>query len=764
MAIATKMTEVQNGITFGYSDTCNTLFGNGDWTASELARFSWCRWNDRYTNCVSATTIDTGSWQGAAVCNLLSYFQNNGGDLKTKYVDDRIPTQQPYAFNILMYGRDGDLCLNSSNAANYRVVTSCSDFQKLYVQVDEYKSSAYTRNVQHPTTRSIDVNRLLWSSEGVYNTDNNQYTSYITVWTVLVLDENTFFVTRGMGFPNREPCIYDGSFGSAQQNFRPSNSIDLDNTPTDDKWKYSSTQITTYDETKYLLRWYKNGLTGIDEDIWTAQDQYGCWDVDNEVSVIMHGSWGNYQYTYALRSEDAVKNAIAYTGLRWKYRIGDTTHIYTPIIDDEGFITGYSTDPDAETKLNDIIDVTGNNISPFPPSPPGPAPGPYDDDPWNGVSFSGVSVGGAGAFAKCYYMTSTELANLRTWMSGVGVPEGFDPMAQIIGLSQVPVALSGDAPNETVKFINSSAVYDPGVTSRVVDSGVTTEQAMGTPIKYSLGSVDISRRMQERGEPYLDYDSQVELYLPLIGVFSLDTQAVMGRTIEAEAILDPISGTLAAYAWVSKDGQKLPIAYGSTTIGVDLPITAQQYSVAKAALKQANAQLATALLSSALTMIASASASGKASQSGGRTGVSAPSGIQQASNNSFSQAAGIAASQTMVSQTGNVFGTFMDWGRTIRQLSYGNNTAIAGSFGGSSAQWSYPFQAYVKIIRPRFVKPDNYAHTQGVPCVQAKKIKNCTGFIQCIGVDVINIAGATDLERQAIQAALSSGIYAGGGQ
>ena len=103
MAIATKMTEVQNGITFGYSDTCNTLFGNGDWTASELARFSWCRWNDRYTNCVSATTIDTGSWQGAAVCNLLSYFQNNGGDLKTKYVDDRIPTQQPYAFNILMY-------------------------------------------------------------------------------------------------------------------------------------------------------------------------------------------------------------------------------------------------------------------------------------------------------------------------------------------------------------------------------------------------------------------------------------------------------------------------------------------------------------------------------------------------------------------------------------------------------------------------------------------------------------------------------------
>lgn len=455
------------------------------------------------------------------------------------------------------------------------------------------------------------------------------------------------------------------------------------------------------------------------------------------------------------------KNGIltwqSWCGLLFKY--DDTT--YKPIIEN-GVIVGYSSDMFTPSEFDTMTNVTGNNISPTPPTP-GPTPGPYDDDPWHGVSFSGVGVGGAGAFAKCYYMTSTELANLRTWMSGVGVPEGFDPMAQIIGLSQVPVALSGDAP-ETVTFINSSAVYDPGVTSRVVDSGVSTQQAMGTPIKYSLGSVDISRRMQERGEPYLDYDCQVELYLPLVGVFSLDTQAVMGRSIEAEAILDPISGTLAAYAWVSKDGQKLPVAYGSTTIGVDLPISAQQYSVAKAALKQANAQLGTALLSSALTMIASASASGKASQGGARSGVSASSGIQQASNNSFSQAAGIAASQTMVSQTGNVFGTFMDWGRTIRQLSYGNNTAIAGSFGGSAAQWSYPFQAYVKIIRPRFVKPNNYAHTQGVPCVQAKKIKNCSGFIQCIGVDVINIAGATDLERQAIQSALSSGIYAGGGQ
>lgn len=754
------MTEVQNGITFGYSDKCDVLFSQGNWKASELARFSWCRWEDKYMDCIGVTTVDVSQRQGAATTGLLSYFQNNGGDLKTKYVDGRI-TGKPYAFNIMMYGRNGDLYLNSSNATNYRVVTSCSDFQKLYVKVNAYNQGSNI-NVQHPTARTVKRNSLTWLAEGVYNTDNDGYTQWITVWTVVVFDEDTFFVTRGMAFPNRSPGLDDGSLGSAQNNIRPSNLLDLDNTPANDAWYYNYGDIKTYDGSKHLIRWCKNGISNIGDTTWNAADQFGCWDIDDDISVFVYGAWGTYRYTYYLRTEDAVKNAIAYTGLRWRYANGDTEHIYIPIIDGDGYITGWSTDPDAVTKLNDIIDVTGNNISPLPPIPPGPPPS-YDDDPWSGASFSGVSVGGIGAFARCYYMTSTELQNLRSWMGSINVPEGFDPMAQIIGLSQVPVALSGDDA-ENIKFINSSAVYDPGVTTRVVDSGVASQYSMGLPKKFSLGSIDISRRMQERGEPYLDYSCQIELYLPLIGMFSLDTQTVMGRTIEAEAVLDPVSGTLAAYAWVSKDGQKLPIAYGSTTIGVDLPITAQQYSVAKAALKQANAQLATSLLSSALTMVASASASGKAAAYGnGRA--TAASGMRNAREgfNSFTNAASIAASQTMVSQTGSVFGSFMDWGRSIRQLSYGNNTAISGSFGGSTAQWSYPFTAYVKIIRPRFEKPSNYAHTQGVPCVQTKTVGSCTGFIQCVGVDVSGITRATDIERQAIQAALTNGVYAGVG-
>ena len=483
-------------------------------------------------------------------------------------------------------------------------------------------------------------------------------------------------------------------------------------------------------------------------------------DIDNEdikffASFILYGS---YYWHCSVRY--SVEYAILMCACYGMYFEWNGTPLKPIIINGE--VTGYTDDMTVESDIDNWTDISGHNISPTPPPPVPPGPG-YDDDPWSGVSFSGVGLGGGGAFARCYYMTSTELANLRSWMCGINVPEGFNPMLQIIGLSQVPVALSGDAP-ETVQFINSSAVYDPGVTSRIVDSNVSTQYSMGGPIKYSLGSVDIVRRMQERGEPYLDYSCQIELYLPLIGMFSLDTQAVMGRTIEAEAILDPISGTLPAYAWVSKDGQKLPVAYGSTTISVDLPVTAQQYSVSKAALKQANAQLGTSILSSVATLVAAAVGAGKAEGSKSRVSGGASSMQGARGMNSYAQASSIAASQAAISQTGNIVGDFMQWGRTIKQLQYGNNTAISGSFGGSVAQWSYPFQAYVKINRPRYEKPENYAHTQGVPCVQKKRIGDCTGFIQCIGVDVDNhIEGATDLERQAIQAALSSGIYAGGG-
>lgn len=303
-----------------------------------------------------------------------------------------------------------------------------------------------------------------------------------------------------------------------------------------------------------------------------------------------------FQVNNYFRDVENCKKFFALAGLHFK-----ADKIYKPVIEG-GYVTGFTDVLDTPSDLDNWDGKTKHTV---PPSPPSPTPS--GDDPWHGIDFGGNS-GGGGAFAKFYYMTSTELANLRSWMNSNSVPEGFNPMAQIIGLSQVPVAISGSAP-ENVMFVNSSAVYGEGQ-DRVVDSGVATQRGLGNTIIYNLGSVEIPRRMQQRGEPYLDYSCAVELYLPFCGIFSLDTQAVMGRTITAQLVLDPTSGSVTGYAWVENGGEKLPVAYGSGQVGVDLPISAQQYSMNRAALNQANANFGQSMLQSAVGLAVALGTSG----------------------------------------------------------------------------------------------------------------------------------------------------------
>ena len=742
MAIATDMevnwyntADVNNKI--GLSDTLNNLTVNVFDDAEYLVGYTNKALKiTKETNGIphSNTPSDNAPWYLTNGTGYSLNTNNNADGVYYRTILFAVPNDWSFGFTDSI----------RSNNSQLRIVTKLDlRKNKVYLTTTETVKSQLTLNPAIKVNESIENT----SADGTFYIDGGLY--YLTAADIYITD-NGYYVK----FPWLIDHMYRNFNSAYGEGAYYCANYDIDST-----YNYSVT-----------CQWFANLdwiiAAGVGNyyniETWNNTELDVVPDADNEDIKFFAKFYIYAPYYWHCAITYSVEYSILMCACYGMYFEWNGTPLKPIIINGE--VTGYTEDMLVQSDIDNWTDISGHNISPTPPPPVPPGPG-YDDDPWSGASFSGTAVGGAGAFARCYYMTATELQNLRTWMSGVGVPEGFNPMAQIIGLSQVPVALSGDAP-ETVQFINSSAVYDPGVVSRVVDSGVSTQYSMGKPISYSLGSIDISRRMQERGEPYLDYSCQIELYLPLIGTFSLDTQAVMGRTIESQAILDPISGTLAAYAWVSRDGQKLPVAYGSTTIGIDLPITAQQYSMSRAAAKQINAQFTASMLSSALTTVTAAAAAGSASSAAaGRSGAASGAGIQSANQfNSYAQSASIAGSQTAISQSGNIFGAFMEWGRAIRQLSYGNNTAIAGSFGGSMAQWSYPFNAYVKIIRPRYEKPSNYNHTQGVPCVQTKRIGDCTGLIQCIGADVSGITRATDLERQAIQAALCNGVYAGGGE
>lgn len=682
MAITTKTTYDLIGMTFGCSDTCDTLFSKGNLTVNELARFSWCRWNDRYTNCMSTTSINIANWQGAAVSALSSYFQNNGSYLKTKYVDDRIPTAKPYAFNILMYSNNGthDVSITSANASNYRVVTSCSDFQNICFTINRYTPNESTRTIQHPATKTIDVNRLLWNNNGaIYNLSTNIYSTRINVWTVVVIDSSTFFITRGMAFPNCDPCIYDGVFGNAQDNIRPSNIIDLDNDVASDKWRYDNSVVKTYDGTKCLMTWYKNGISTIDNTSWTAQSQYGCWDVDDDVVIIMSGSWGNYYYTYALRSENAVKNAIAYAGLRWRYAHGDTDHIYTPIIDDDGYITGYSTDPNAETKLKDIIDVTGNNISPLPPTPPA---GTITDKETN---MPLAYISGNAGMVTFYEINKTGLASaddISDAISRFDISQiGKDVLRNLISFKAFAAINVNDTVDRQIK-IAGIPLEDSGgnaLTGRVI-GGVKPIDLFATSHGVTIPTLY---------NDYRDYEpfTKIQMYVPFCGWFSLPSWCI-GKKITGTMFTDLYNGTVKAVIYASQT----VVAEVGGCCAYDIPFVAD-----------ATGAKASAVISSALTTAAAVGAT-----------VAMPN-----------VATGIAA----VSSAANLAATLN-----------GNDTTLKGVLGDGS-NLNGLLHVYIKVSRPKSPNgsttiPDSYKHEIGTPTMKEVQISAGDGYIQVMDAKV----------------------------
>lgn len=674
MPITTKTTYTLQGVTYGCSDTVNTLFANGNLTPSELARFSWCRWEDKYLNCVSSTNINVSQTQGAAVMSLLSYMQPTGDTLTTHYVKDRIPTKKPYAFNILVYGNGGDRNITSDNGANYRIVTSCSDFQSLYVKVDEYQDTYRTQAVQFPTARTINVNNLNWSRNAVYNTNTDTYTDYITVWTVYVIDEETFFIAKGAAFTNSSPCCYP--FATNQWNIIPINHLNISS----EQWNYYNCDITNYDGSQHMLRWCSNdfdieGTVTWDNDV----TKYACWDVTPDISVVMKGYWRNYNFSYYLRTEEAVKNSIAYMGLRWRYANGDTDHIYTPVIDNDGYITGYSTDPNAETKLTDIIDVTGNNIAPLPPIPPAGAV--TDKETEMPLAY----ISGNAGMVTFYEINKTGLASaddISEAISRFDISQiGKDLLRNLISFKAFAAIKVNDTVDRQIK-IAGMPLEDSGgnaLTGRVI-GGVKPIDLFPTS-----GGVTIPTLYND----YRDYEpyTKIQMYVPFCGWFPLPSWCI-GKKITGTMFTDLYNGTVKAVIYASQT----VVAEVGGCCAYDIPFVAD-----------ATGAKASAVISSALSTAAAVGAT-----------VAMPN-----------VATGIAA----VSAAANLAAALN-----------GNDTTLKGVLGDGS-NLNGLLHVYIKVSRPKSPNgsttiPDSYKHEIGIPTMKEVTISKGDGYIQVMDAKV----------------------------
>lgn len=106
-----------------------------------------------------------------------------------------------------------------------------------------------------------------------------------------------------------------------------------------------------------------------------------------------------------------------------------------------------------------------------------------------------------------------------------------DPMQCILGLSIVPIDVPAGG-SAHVKVGN-------------IDTGVSMTKASKQYVEVDCGSISI----EEYSGSYLDYDpyTEVQLYLPYVGIHPLKTDDVMNKTITVKYHVDILSGACVAY-------------------------------------------------------------------------------------------------------------------------------------------------------------------------------------------------------------------------
>ena len=436
---------------------------------------------------------------------------------------------------------------------------------------------------------------------------------------------------------------------------------------------------------------------------------------DTDIAYIWYNETQNITSFYPVLSYEKFKEVLSLLGVY--FRIGGVD--YLGFMDESGQTTGeYLLENDWNKSAQYNSDTINNFTSHEPPYTPPP-----EDDDSDDINFGG-SYAGLGAFAKFYLCSGLAVSELNSWINGRSPdwPENFDPMTQIISVSRFATDISSASyGSTTIKFHTTAGAE--------IDTKIAALHGNGDNIELDLGSVNIPLRMKERGIPFLDYESTIELYIPACGTFILDPQTVLGSTLSVKMWLSTSTGECNSIAYVTRNGVKAPVAYGSGSLAVPMPVTSIGWGSYLAAVTNANIKYYFGGLSAAVSETQLLNSASSGNQFMGASGLS-----------------GVPSSFQNIAQAD----------QNLAHLKNSSFTSVSGSFG-STAAWNYPFNAYVKITRRHFKKPSNYAHTRGIPLVETKTLSDCSGFTICVNTDVSSI-NATIQEKNMIVEALNNGV------
>lgn len=405
--------------------------------------------------------------------------------------------------------------------------------------------------------------------------------------------------------------------------------------------------------------------------------------------------------------------------------------------------------PNADTPDNPY--EPGGPSGPTDPSIP---PGTFDDssDPIPDSSLPTISAANTG-FTRIYNPTLSEVQLLAHYLWTTPdviqtiwnhIAQFFeDPMQAIIGFNLVPVPV----PDAGQK--NFSLVF--------IDTGIAMNVAANQFVDVDCGTVQIQRYYGSA----LDQSpfTKISCFLPFIGTVNLNTDEVMGTTLQCKYRVDIVSGSCVAKILV--DGNCIYQFSGHCAITI--PFSSADFSSYVSAAISVG-KLAAAALTAGASAAAAAGVEEVAQQTNQVVTTTQQSTAKFGSSGEFRGATMMSKvetrespadqSSTQASFSGlspqNVANTV---GQIMSSKPYIEHS---GSFSGNSGYLGVR-RPFLIIERPNMCMPENYQALNGFPSMITLDLSTCKGFTRVQQVQLTGLS-ATNPEQAEIMEFLKNGV------
>lgn len=383
------------------------------------------------------------------------------------------------------------------------------------------------------------------------------------------------------------------------------------------------------------------------------------------------------------------------------------------------------------------------------PTDPDLPPGTFDDssDPIPDSPLPTISAADTG-FTRIYNPTLSQVKALAQYLWTTPdviatiwnhIKQFFEnPMDAIIGFNLVPVHVpDGGTTNFKLMYI---------------DTGVAMTAAANQFVDVDCGTLEVKRYYGSALDqsPY----TKVSCFLPYIGTVQLNTDEVMGATLQVKYRVDICSGSCVAKIFI--DGNCIYQYSGHCAINI--PISSADFSsYVSAAINVAKLAIGAATAGAGGAAMAAGQVAGTEQQTGNMAALQTQGGSspnlaaiyqgqsqQQPPSQSTTSASFAGISPANIS---NTVGEIMNAKPHVEH---------SGSFSGNTGYLGVR-RPFIIIERPNMCMPENYQALNGFPAMITMDLSTCNGFTRVQQVQLTGMT-ATNPEQAEILELLKSGV------